>query len=252
MVAALLTAGLWRAELGADYAAATGADDLWREAVAIVGANDAWTPGLTVFAGRETDGRGRARSSWEVTIRTTPDTEGNPAQDIVRYLENGKDVTAERRAKAARSEGGREGRQGAGGGPFSWNPSDPRQTPFHPSVQDRVSVRRKAEEALVEGRRCAPYSFEQRLDGKSLAKGTVWLDSADGVPVRLEATFEPLPLFVHRATLAVDFASGPEGSWLVRGFQATGEATFLLIRRAYTMDLQLGDHWRSPIGPATR
>jgi hypothetical protein len=161
---------------------------------------------------------------------------------VVRYLENGKDVTAERRERTAQS----------GGGPSFWNPSDPRQTPFHPSVQDRVTVRRLETDVFLEGRRCAAYTFEQRLEGKSLAKGTAWLDSGSGMPVRLEATFDPLPMFVHHAEIAVGFAAGDEGAWLVKHFRATGEATFLMIRRAYTMELDLADHWRQPGGPAAR
>ena len=252
LVALLLTAGPWREALGAEQVAAAGADELWRKAVAVVAANDSWKAGLTVLAARETDGRGRARSTWEATIRTTPDAEGTPVQDVVRYVENGKDVTAQRRERAAQTGGGREGGQGSGGGPFSWNPSDPRQTPFHPSVQGRVTVRRLQAEEFVEGRRCAAYSFEQRLEGKSLAKGTAWLDSGSGMPVRLEATFDPLPMFVHQAEIAVGFAGGADGAWLVKHFHATGEATFLMIRRAYTMELELADHWRPPVGPAAR
>jgi hypothetical protein len=220
----------------------TAPDELWRKAVAIVGNNDTWTPGTTALTGQETDGQGRTRSSWDVTIRSSRGPDGSPVQEILKYIENGKDVTAQKKGSAAPRSGG--GQRGAG--PFSWNPSDPRQTPFHPSAQDRVSVRRLDTEVMKDGRLCAAYAFAQQLGGAYRAVGTAWIDAGSGAPVALEATFDPLPPFVSSAGVEVDFESGAGGAWLVSRLKAVGEATILFIRRSFAMELDLRDHWKLP------
>jgi hypothetical protein len=159
-------------------------------------------------------------------------------------VENGKDVTAERRARP--TDRGR-GRQSEGGGPFSWNPSDPRQLPLHPTMQARVSVRRMEGDAFAGGKHCARYSFRQRLEGRDFAVGTILIETSSGAPVEMEASYDPLPAFVSRAELALEFASDGDGTWKVRSFRATGEGTFLLIKRTFTMEFDLAEHWRLPV-----
>ncbi len=236
-----------RAALDAPPAAAAPSDPLWLKAVAIVAQNDLWTAGMVDLEGSELDGRGRTRSSWIVQTRVSPGPDGMPIQDIVRYVENGKDVTAGRR----QAQGGRQPARGGSGrrGAFSWNPSEPRETPFHPATQERVTIRRLESGVLRDGRSCVAYEFEQALGERDMAVGTAWLDAESGAPVGLSATFKPLPPFVHDAEIVVDYAMGPDGAWLVRRFHVRGDATILLVKRSFTMDITMADHWRQTVRP---
>ena len=230
--------------VGAPAAAETGVatlDALWRKAVAIVGANDNWTAGTSEMTGEERDGRGRARNTWVLETRTRPGPDGYPVQEIVRYVENGRDTTEKRRSEQ------RGQTQGGGGrGAFSWNPAEPAETPFHPDRQADVTLRRLPGEPLVDGRRCVAYEFEQRVGERERAVGTAWLDAATGAPVRLTASVEPLPVLVHSGSVDVWYTLDGEGTWTVRRFHLDGEVTFLLIRRSFSMDITMSNHWRAP------
>lgn len=228
------------AALGVRTALAAPFDPLWLRAVAIAAQNESWTAGNIVIEGSELDGKGRTRTTWVVQTSVSPGPDGVPVQDIVRYVENGKDVTAERR----RAQRGNQTRQGGRRGAFSWNPSDPRESPFHPTTQDRVTIRRLDSRVLRDGRSCVAYEFEQSLGERDRAVGTAWLDARTGAPVGLEATISPLPPMVHDAQIALDYTEGPGGAWLARHFYLRGDATVLFIRRSFIMDMTMSEHWR--------
>ena len=236
MACALLLCGLLAAT-PAGAGTSPSPDPLWDLAVAIVAANDGWTAGTILFVATETNGKGEARRTSEITVRSVADEHGGARQEVVRYVENGRDLTEQKR--------GEQSADGSRGQQSSWNLSDPRQTPFHPATQPEVTFRRLDARRSIAGRECVGFAYEQGSGARERTVGTAWLEAQTGAPLAIEAAPDPLPPLVQRARMEVRFEYTPEGAWYPTRFVAEGTAVILFVKRGFSMDLTFTDHWRT-------
>jgi hypothetical protein len=207
---------------------------LWAKAVAAVAAGKAYLAGRMTTFTEELDGQGRVvaseRSSLILAYPNGPDA---PSVEIESYYKNGKDITQERRAQAAKGGGmgGPPGGGGQGGGDWSATPLD---------------AVRQADVVLLTARQETPaivaVDYEQRA-GKLAFVGTVRLNAATGAPFDATYGFKKPPAFVEnfrtRLVYAEPTASGAVWPAAIE-FEAT--AVILVVKKRFRGELRFLDY----------
>jgi len=213
------------------------ADPLWLKAVER--AREAEQAGLvpgtvrieTVVAKKD----GSVDHAGTVVFRTTDD----PAEadgvglEVVSAVQDGKDVTEEaRRADTEARRKAAERRKEKKGDAGDTLKLSLDYHPFSPKIQGQVTARREGEETLGD-RRAAVFSFRHTApSGKTALAGRAWVDAETGLPLRVDASPDPLPRLADSMVTRVWFRSGPEGTWLPERAELSGEGGLLFIRRA--------------------
>ena len=73
--------------------------------------------------------------------------------------------------------------------------------------------------------------------------GTVWFDAETEVPVRIEATIEPLPRFADFVTFTADFNNNSV-EWYITKIEIEGAGGLLFIYRRFKSSILFGNHFR--------
>jgi len=217
------------------------ADPLWKNAVAIAAASQGWRPSRTVSRIEDLARDGRVQSVEEVTFAYPPGA-GEPRPELVRYLRDGVDVTAQERAKLAKQQeetahnkkgGGRGVTFGVGG------------TPFDAQRQATVSARRTPEKATVDGRACQAFDYSRLDPAGSRFVGTAFLDEQTGAPMSLRERPDPLPRFADKIWVTLSLVYKGPGEWYPTRVAVEGSGGLLFIRKSIRTTIALLDFRRS-------
>jgi hypothetical protein len=151
---------------------------------------------------------------------------------------DGKDVTLERRKKAAEdaAKGKSAARRPSGEASFS-------ATPLDPDLQGGVTLLSSRRE-MRNGKEVVSVEYEQ-VEGKNSFAGTLHLDATTGFPVQAVYGFKKAPVFVAfmRTNLLYgqSLAQGRNAAVVASvGFEA--EATILVIKKRFRGELRFQDY----------
>lgn len=248
----VLAAGLAAAALR-DEAPVGGPPDLWRRAVAVYEANKHLLPGKVLAAFALVDGKGKPKRTSERELRYFLDSRGKVQVQLVRALDNGRDVTAKARDELRQDEE-RQGARPGGENRARFSLSD---VPFAAEKQGQLEVVARAETASLFGMTCRRFDFSLNLPaaapggakGRSLVlRGMAWIDEAGGAPVKFEFAPDPLPSKVKRLWTVFTYGPAAGGGWLLKEITSEGMGGFLFIKKSFRSRIELGDYFPAPAG----
>lgn len=227
LLLALLFAPLLAAP-GSDPVAA----DLWRKATSLFAQFEGVYPSRMSVRTEMLDRGGKATAVTEMRFVNTLREDGVVESELVSAFEDGRDVTAGRRAR-------REERRAGDGKQARISLSD---SPFNPERQERLELRPHPERALISGRSCRRFDFSYRPEIEGLGKGAgvvqrgmAWLEEESGRPLKLEYTLVPLPRRVKRLWTVCLFETEAGGAWVMREMRVEGQGGILFIRKGFRL-----------------
>ncbi len=212
-------------------------DVLWGMATAIARENEDWVAGLVELSVEEFTIKGVLKSSRAVSYRLLPAEDGEIESRLVRYVEDGQDVTEQKQ----------DTDQSQGGG-FLWGIEE---TPFSPGVSEGLVVRRNGEHAEVAGKSCAVFVFEFNSREDEIMVGTAWLDEVSGAPLKMEIGPKDLPRFVHELSSTVYYDHWSPKQWYPSRVSIEATGGMLLFKRAFKMEMVLSEHWQRPVSSSS-
>ena len=248
---ALILAG---AVPGGEARAATAAPELWRRAVAVFEANRHLLPGRVLASFAIVDDKGKPKRTSEREMRYALDARGEVQVELVRALDNGRDVTAKARSAFRPERGDGDGQDARENGRASFSLAD---VPLAAEKQEQVEVLARPETAALYGMTCRRFDFSMRLPlaesgrarGKSFSlRGMAWIDEAGGRPVKLEFAPDPLPSRVKSLWTVFTYGPGAGGEWLLKEIRSEGAGGFLFIKKRFRSRIELNDHFAVPPG----
>ena len=217
------------------------ADSLWIKAVALSELNDDLVPGLMKMHMQEMDKHGRPKDEdkyYEYWSRLFLDDSGEMDFETVKVIENGKDKTDEAKAK----ERERDEDEDSDGESRSME----RYDPFDPDKQGRLSVARLDTVAAIDGKSAVAYEFSEHTDDDKVITGTAWLETATGIPIRVQYVTDPLPKRVKRMVTTMEYEYAGPDSLIVKQTSIEATGGFLFIKKHFQMDMTFGEYWRLP------
>jgi hypothetical protein len=255
----LLLCGL--AALPARAAESTPPDSLWTHMLATVAQSKEVLPGLLVTHFELRGGGDKVEKTGEQWIRLLPDSTGKPKSEIVKVIEDGKDVTEKVKASEAEKGSGSAAKvdskdEGAEGNAESDGRHEASLSfkmgwsPFESDSLSRLEGTPNGRSLDLAGRTCVGYEFK-REDKNQTIQGTAWIDPATGLPLEATFTSKPLPKHVKRMETTLRYEeSGPPG-WRLVGMTNEGEGGFLFIKKRFHMEMTLSEHWVAPLTRTT-
>jgi hypothetical protein len=214
-------------------------DSLWTTAVELFAANERWIAGSTYLLSEEIKKDGEIKSSETREIRTSVDEDLRLRTEILFVEKNGEDITEEEKRKDEQESADDDDNDNSGGLP----------SPFDPKLQDRVTAQPTGEYEVINGKRCVIYSFEITGDDEQSYIGSVWIEEATLVPVKLTASISPLPRFVSFITMTVQYTNLPE-RWVISDVYFEGAGGFLFVKKHFRTKMRFSDYFERP-GSAT-
>ena len=205
---------------------------LWNRAVSLVDRNSDWTPGFMKMETRELTVKGELKNAFTMQYRLYSGEDGDVQSDLISFVQNGEDITEERRDSS-----GNENSERSPMAAFS-------ETPFHPDAQDDVVFEWTGSRELIDGRNCLGFTFEFRNTEGDLITGTTWLDEQSGAPLKLVYHPDKLPRFVETMDSTIYYTLTENEDWYAEKVVVQGAGGFLFIRRKFTMEMEFSDYWR--------
>ncbi len=228
--------------------ATVSADALWDRAVELFRQFDDLTAGRIDSFSEQYNGRGDLVSTEEGEYAVWEDEDGKLETRIVRVIENGTDITEQRRNNPDSS-----GMQFGGNGGDDEDGEDNafaglQRSPFDPEEQGNVSITETRDVRLETGEPARRYDFVHTTGRDTRNVGVAWLHVETGEPVRLELTVEPLPPFVSEFSMLQRFGRDAQERWVLREMEFVGAGSFLFISRRVESRLVFSEYFRSETG----
>jgi hypothetical protein len=264
---AFMPAALCLASLASPAHAAAPTDSLWQKAVVLAGNNTRWVPGTIYTRVEEVDDAGKPKHVHEAWMRLYADSTGQVANEIVKAIEDGKDVTdkerqtateqalkeAEQRARDERDLAKRakdrgitveqlkkeEGEGDASelsirfGGP----------TPFDPEIQEQITASRVEAADPPPGGPHVAFEFVEPISPKTALRGIAWLDAISGAPVELRFSPDPLPSRVKEMAMSVHFTVRPDSAWIPTEMHVDAMGKLLFFKKRFRSLMTFDNHW---------
>ncbi|MBX3234252.1 MAG: hypothetical protein KIT84_04145 [Labilithrix sp.] len=191
--------------------------------------------GAFTFTGRmeALDGDGHASEVKEITMRSTPTS--TPRERIVkvmRYVEDGKDKTAEAQAKADERRAKHRVSKGD-------KKANDLKLPFLPSEQARYTF------SLVERDAANPsrvlIAFTPKVPAEDAFKGTAWVDEKEREVLSTGFSFSKNPTFVDHVHITMVFGLSTPLGRAPSQISFDGKGGFLFIRKHYRGSARITD-----------
>ncbi len=166
------------------------------------------------------DGDGKVSETKEVKVRVTPrPAQAGPLTEVLRYVENGADKTAEAREKAAKKRAS-QARQ-----------RKDLKLPFHASEQARYTF------ALVERHAVHPtrakIEFNPKQPAEDAIKGSAWVDTATGSVLSVGFSLSKNPIFIDHVEVQVAFGLATPLGRAPSEISFDGRGGFLFIHKHF-------------------
>ncbi len=208
---------------------------LWSKALEAFAAGTEAKPKRMETWFEEVDAKGAVVSREESRLALTYTAGKEEPVTFIEYTaKDGKDVTLERRKKAAEdaAKGRNPARRPGGESSFS-------ATPLDPDLQGDVTLLSSRREKL-NGKEILAVEYEQ-VEGKNSYAGTVNLDAATGLPIGAVYGFKKAPVFV--AFMRTSLVYGQEAAQgriaaVVASVGFEAEATILVIKKRFRGELR--------------
>jgi len=228
-------------------ALAPASENLWTKAVELARLNSGRVPGKMVLLSEMLDGDGRAKESEEISFAITQKADGTLDQVLVKYLKDGKDITAEKQAeekKARDKEAAESAKQKKDGGKKeSVSIGFENAGVFDPGLQKGTQVTETPQRKAVDGKMCLGYAFRQKSKDQEEGTlvGTAWLDKETGAALEVQYTSDPLPKHVKELTTTIRYAVQPDGTWEGREMKMEGVGGILFIKKRFRMTMHFDE-----------
>ena len=230
------------------------ADDLWPKAVQWGDQFKDWMPGTIVVVSEMLDKNGKSTETTEIHSRLFQKPDGSMEQEMVKYLENGKDVTAEKKAEMekAKAEAAAENKDGKKKDKDEESVSVGVEVTgiFQPDLQKGTQVKPGSRRKAVDGRMGIEHAFTQKQKDGSTAKGTAWLDRATGLPLEVDYAPEPLPKHVKKMATVIRYGPGAGEGWHAVEMVTEGVGGILFIKKRFRFAMKFGDYFLYTPPPA--
>ena len=241
--------------------ASEGPDSLWAGAISLFEANDDWVPGSVYMHMQEVDKHGEPKEDkvQEVWTRLYLGEDGEVEAELVKALDNGKDITEEEKARSEEAEAEEAEARESGNAEGDDDSHDDNgfaitgYVPFDPEHQDGMTVVATGDVEVVGGRNCTVFDFEDDRKGDDedddddmVFVGKVWLDAESGAPLKLEYTTDPLPKRVKKMITTVLYDFTAPDTWRAASMSVQATGGFLFIKKHFHMNMTFGDYWRMP------
>ena len=205
-------------------------DELWDRGVSLFEPNSKWIAGSTIIETTELDRRGNIKNH-ETRQMVTEQRDAGLRTILIRAEKNGDDITEIEKSEEETREGSNDS---------SDDGAIP--NPFDPSLQQSIEKKHRSTEQL-EGGRFHLYDFRMSGDDDNEYVGTVWFDAETEIPVRIEATIEPLPRFAHFVNLSAEF-NNDSIEWYITDIEIEGAGGLLFIYRKFESSIHFANHFR--------
>ncbi len=210
------------------------ADAAWSRAASLAAESKRLSPGLIRFESLEYGKQGEILSREESISRISYDVAGKSSSQIIKATKDGKDVTEEKRAEAAKQKGPPRGGMGSDGG---FGMPDPLNPEKGASVIRQTPVRENRD-----GVDSWKFPFEYKKKGTLSSAGFLWIEAETGRPTAMEYKLKPLPLGVKHADFSLRF-SAHEGSGVVIDWMRIGfDVNLLVFNKRMDMEISLSDY----------
>jgi hypothetical protein len=223
-------------------------DSLWQRAVLVASTGDSLVPGLVVTRMETLGDAGQVKSVTETTTKVHPGSSGAIETDVVKVLQDGRDITAERKEQR-RKEGEARKKSSPGRSPEEKKRGDRASVAFgleeHPFLagkQDEVEYRATGDSRSIDGRTCLGYSFTRKWSGKTTS-GLAWLEVPAGTPRELQYSTDPLPKHVKEMSTTLFYVDDPPG-WRASRMVAEGTGRVLFLKKHLRFVVTLSEYWR--------
>ena len=220
---------------------------LWMQAVEIFETNKDLVPGKAIQKIQEIDDHGRVKSEQTIESSFSLDEAGKIRSNIIRALEDGKDITAEQRKKVVEAEKKDAKRK-----------SDKRShslslgnSPFSAERQGDVRVTETTTREMVDGAMCIrfEYSYPEKSEDRSKGKpatvtGSAWIEEKTGRPRKLEFTTDPLPKHAKSMSTTVHYGADENGAWVAKRMLFEASGAFLFLDKRIRGDFLFSNYWK--------
>lgn len=181
---------------------------------------------------------GKVKGTTEIVTRMYR-KDDRPWEQIIRFIDEGKDVTASRAAKREKELLAGK-RKRADGMPF--------KSPF--AKNERARYRFTDGGAAKNDPGCVLVHFEPIHDAKDVNYGDAIVDPIAGVVRRLEMRPAMLPKFVHKETVVMRFGARTEAGAALNDVVVDGEGGFLFVKKKVHVETKIDGYEMAPAAAA--
>jgi hypothetical protein len=228
------------------------ADDLWPRAVEWGSAFQNWLPGTMDMVSEMLDKEGKAVETTEIRFRLSQKPGGELDQELLRYVENGKDATAAKKAEMEKAKAEEEAKEKADGGNRKAEGGDDGEVSvgvevagvFHPDLQKGTQVKPGVHRRAVGGRMGLEHAFSQKQKDGTTVEGTAWLDRETGLPLEVDYVPVPLPKHVKSLASVIRYGPGAGENWHAVEMVSEGVGGILFIKKRFRFTMKFGDYFQ--------
>lgn len=199
-------------------------DELWKKAQQVTNTTGQWIPKTIITTSTVKDGNQKVTDVSKMWIKTQV-VNNELKKDIVKIIENDKDITAETLAKQKNKEDKKDKE-------YSTSISN---GIFKPENEKYLTLKRYDKNVVIGEFTCVPFAFTLKMkdeDGKKIVQeGTVWLDVNSGAPIQVQQKMNDLPIVARnfKMTVYYDYLNG-----VSRAKQLVVEGMVsLLVKKSY-------------------
>lgn len=190
--------------------------------------------GAFTFSGHmeSVDGDGKASDTKDITMRSTPSGDGPRLVKVMRYVEDGKDKTAEAQSKAdARRAKNKESK--------SAKKANDLKLPFLASEQARYTFSIAQRDAANPSR--VLISFTPKVAAEDAVKGTAWVDETAKEVLSTGFSFSKNPTFVDHVHITIVFGLSTPLGRAPSQVSFDGQGGFLFVKKHYRGSANISD-----------
>lgn len=177
--------------------------------------------GSYTLSGRieQLDGAGVVDNWKDLILRVIATGESTPKSEVVKYVEDGEDKTAEAKERASKRAKKKVDKKRE----F--------KVPFLPSEQPKYDFRVLGRDARFPGR--VKVGFSAKTPGEDVWNGSAWVNEKEGEIESMGFTFSQNPTFVDEATATLVFGNHTELGRAPSELKFDAKGGFLFVRRHY-------------------
>jgi hypothetical protein len=209
-------------------------DGAWKKAREARDLSEGLSPGMMRMVSLELDKDGGVVTREEQLSKISYAPDGTPKSEVLNATKDGKDVTEEKRAEAAK-QNKRSGGQGPMGGGFEM--PDPLARGAEKSL--KLGPARIVKEG---GRSYWEFPFKMKAGSLFSTVGAVRVDSETGLPLSVEYSFEPLPPGVKKAAISMRYSS-PDGLRVIPASAAMSvDSSLIFFKKKIEMTMEFSEY----------
>ncbi len=217
----------------------TAVDSLWQQAVNIATQNQDIVPGTIYLHSNEFNSKGILKKEEKTWTKVFLDQDGNIRMDLVKYLENGIDVTETKKKEFEQKEKNKEKKKknemGMDLGDFN---------PFNPDIQKDITISSLNLQESVNSQSCSVYKYTRAMPNGVTQTGKAWLDSSTGIPLQIEYTLDPLPAFVKELTFKINYKKNQNNIWAPYKVNMAGKVNAFFYKATISSQFLMEAYWR--------